>query len=531
MSSRKNNDGKETQPLLGSAINSDNGGPTGQQNVILPVAISLTAALAAVAFGYALGYTAPLHKIGTAPNVTQGTFPILGGGESVSDSTWSWFGSVINLGAMVGALVGAPCMDVLGRKGCIILSCVPMVVGFWMIFLASGSHGAIMLLGGRALSGIAVGLTSVSVPVYIAEIAPTHLRGGLGAVFQVGVVVGILYANLLCNIELSDPTKLYKTMAWIGTLLSSALFFFAMIMPRSPRWLVQKGRTQDAKNALRTLRGGNWDVDFEIDEIVRGKELAEAEGEASVKDLFSGPPGAAMAVSAGLMIFQQFSGINVVIFYVGTIFSMAGISNACVAAMMVAVVQVVVTVASCFIIDKAGRRSLLMVAGTGMAAMDIVLGVFFYEKDIKNSNPDGKAAITAVILYIAFFSIGLGAIPWLMMGELFPLKYRGTASSLATMLNWTLSFLVTETFKDLTDSALGTHGTFWLYSGVCCIGVLYVMTKVPETKGKTLEQIEDYFAGRDSGSSSDDNSGRGVVIVTAVISLAVAGVLIFLCLR
>ena len=185
--------------------------------------------------------------------------------------------------------------------------------------------------------------------------------------------------------------------------------------------------------------------------------------------------------------------------------------------------QLLITGLSCIIIDKSGRRALLMTAGVGMSSALVVLGFYFYEKN-HGGSPDGTVAIIAVVLYIAFFSLGLGAIPWLMMSEIFPLKTRSLAASAATMLNWTLSFAVTEAFPYLKEG-ITPEGTFWLFAGVCVIGVLFVLTSVIETKGKTLEEITEIF----EGTRKDEASGEGkkLVMITTAIMLVV-GLLLML---
>jgi len=231
-----------------------------------------------------------------------------------------------------------------------------------------------------------------------------------------------------------------------------------------------------------------------------------------------------------LMLFQQLSGINCVIFFSGQIFKSAGIQDSNTGALIVGIIQVVVTVISCFIIDMTGRRALLMTAGTGMTSALVVLGFYFFEKNKLDCTelhqcPNGTVAIVAVCLYVAFFSLGLGAIPWLMMGEVFPMKTRSIASSAATMLNWTLSFAVTEAFpylkKGITD-----EGTFWLFAGVCVIGVFFVLTCCPETKGQTLETIEKIIAGEIKDPSA--GQGTGLVLITAGICSVIAAVLMLL---
>lgn len=338
----------------------------------------------------------------------------------MNSDDWTWFGSLVNIGAMVGAVLGTPLLEMAGRKGTIILSTIPMIGGFWLIFLAGGASGVIELLVARVLTGISVGLCSVAVPTYIAEIAPPAIRGGLGSLFQLGVVLGVMQAYAVGDAFPADG-KLYRSMAWVGTIVASLLFVLALFIPKSPRWQTNKGNVEGARKTLRFLRGSQFDVDGEIVEMEESQAKADAEGKASISELFSGATLKALGVMTGLMFFQQLSGINSVIFFSGNIFAIAGLTNSSLASVILGVTQVLVTTFSCLIIDKAGRRALLMVAGIGMVGMLAVLGLFYFRHE-HGKDPNGIVAIVAVVGYIAFFSLGLGAIPWLMMSEVFPLK-------------------------------------------------------------------------------------------------------------
>lgn len=367
-------------------------------------------------------------------------------------------------------------------------------------------------------------------PVYISEIAPTHLRGGLGVINQLvrALAAGSLRYALLLILHVSpasmssSPTSSrspsspsspftkavtlgvliayaigmvvgWRDLAIVGAIIPAVLGLLSFFIPASPRWLFKRGRSDAAAAALERLRGSAFVIDGELGEIDQAvREDAANTERVSPADLFRGAAGRAMVVGAGLMIFQQFSGVNAVIFYSGSIFTAAGFSNANTASLIVSGVQVVVTGLSCFVVDKSGRRSLLMAAGVGMSASTGVLGYYFYQKQ-HDADVSGTIALVSVIVYVACFSFGLGAIPWLMMSEIFPVRVRGLASSFATMLNWSCSFLVTETFASM-NSSLTEAGTFWFYGGVCLLGVAFVLFYVPETKvrrhGRRREETE-----------------------------------------
>ncbi|KAF4730243.1 hypothetical protein FOZ63_000037 [Perkinsus olseni] len=205
-----------------------------------------------------------------------------------------------------------------------------------------------------------------------------------------------------------------------------------------------------------------------------------------------------------LQVLQQFSGINAIIFYQTSIFQAAGIDNRNEVALSVMAVQVGVTIIAVAIVDKLGRRVLLISAASGMCISAVCEGLFFYLSNVSGNQNVGWLAITAAYCYIASFSFGVGAIPWLIMAELFPDEVRALAASIATMVNWLCSFIVTHFLNQVTE-AITFYGVFWLFAGICLIMVLFVLFLVPETKGKTFEEIQAYFERRyrvGSGTSS-----------------------------
>eukprot|EP00045_Choanoeca_perplexa_P007224 m.63910 g.63910 ORF g.63910 m.63910 type:complete len:503 (+) comp13983_c0_seq1:423-1931(+) len=476
-------------------------------SVATPLTFSLLAALGALGFGYTLGFTSP---IGTD----------LQNDLKMSKSENDLFGSMVNVGAMVGALAGGFFLDFAGRKRSLFIAALPLCGGFVMIFL---SRNFIEALIGRILTGLGVGLVSVTVPVYISEIAPTELRGGLGSINQLGVTLGVLVSYAI-GMGVS-----WRPLALIGAAIPAGLAVLSIFFPASPRWLFSKGREEAAARTLSKLRGPGFNIDQEMGEIDEAISAAREANDVSFMDLFRGGAGKAMTVSLVLMLYQQFSGINVVIFYAGKIFKDADMPNANVPALIVSAVQVVVTAFAGSIIDKTGRRALLMSAGIGMASACAVLGYYFYEKE-QHNNPSGGIAVASVMLYIFCFSLGLGAVPWLMMSEIFPVRIRGLASSFATLFNWTCSFIVTETFNSMID-AMTEQGVFWFYGGVCIAGMLYVLFYVPETKGRSLEELERFFNGdKSAGNQHIDGAGTGgsIVKVAACLGMLYVGIVLII---
>eukprot|EP00051_Salpingoeca_urceolata_P005436 m.73231 g.73231 ORF g.73231 m.73231 type:complete len:508 (-) comp14328_c0_seq1:16-1539(-) len=500
----------EARPLL---INAGGGMSTASVSFVRPLVFSLIAALGPLAFGYSLGFTSPLQTVLEKEPAGDGF---------LTKSQNTFFGSQINIGAMIGAFLGGPILEILGRRRGIALACLPFAGGYLAIFWAKSV--AVLYLG-RILTGVGVGLVSLGVPVYIAEISPSEYRGGLGTINQLAVTVGVLLVYAIgLALDASKSTSHWHPLALIAAIIAGALFVLTFFIPATPRWLLSKGRRSEAERAVRSIQGPLADCENELRSIEQAIEESQKIGKASLSELFQGAAAKAMVIAFGLMLVQQFSGINVVIFFSGKIFSQAGFTNANLPALVVSIVQVIVTGISCLIIDKAGRRALLLMATIGMTASCIVLGYYFYLLD-HNQDPEGVIALVSVVLYIACFSLGLGAIPWLIMSEVFPMRVRGVAASLATLFNWTCSFIVTETFQSTID-AFTEAGTFWFYAAVCAGGALFVMAYVPETKGRTLEEIERYLGGDRSVMGNSQSSGQDLVKVSALLAMGFIGIVV-----
>eukprot|EP00048_Salpingoeca_helianthica_P015893 m.229221 g.229221 ORF g.229221 m.229221 type:complete len:497 (+) comp17699_c0_seq1:1102-2592(+) len=487
----------EKQPLLIQAHGEE---PTSLKR---PMLFTLIAALGPLAFGYTMGYTSP---VGDALKDSDH-------GLGLNTDQNSLFGSIVNVGAMVGALSGGVIADALGRTWAIRISTLPFILGFLFIYFAESFA---LLIAGRIACGVGVGIVSLAVPVYIAEIAPSSHRGALGAANQLSITIGIVivYAlGLVCK---------WRLLALIGAIIPGALLVLSFFLPRTPHWLVSKQRQDEARLSLLRLRGEakHVQVDLELQQIVESQAASSKES-ASITDLFRGATRRAMVVGALLMLYQQFSGVNAVFFFNSSIFEDAGVDNASVASLSVGAVQVVFTAISCVLVDRAGRRVLLMFAGIGISSACAILGYYFHMKD-HGHDISGVLAVLMVIAYVIFFSLGLGAVPWLMMSEIFPSRVRGLASSVATLINWSCAFIVTETFDSLKN-AITESGVFWFYGAVCIAGASYVLVGVPETKGRSLGQIEAYFEG-DTDAIPRDTSGQRLVAFTAIGGLIAVGV-------
>lgn len=390
--------------------------------------------------------------------------------------------SVVLIGAAVAALAGGRLSDRLGRRATLLLTSALFIVGALICALAPSPT---VLIAGRVIVGLGIGLASTTVPVYISEISPARSRGWLVSLFQLAITVGILGAYL---IDFSFAgSQSWRWMLGLAVVPGFLLGIGMLVMPETPRWLAQHRRTDQALRVLEKIRGGAH-VAEEFADIEATLVAAEERG--GLSDLFSPAVRPALIIGVGLAMFQQITGINTVIYYAPTIIRSSGIpsaSGAILATAGIGLVNVVMTVVSMWLIDRVGRRPLLLVGTGGMVVTLGALGLLF-----RTHLHGGSLAMFAVVIlmaYVAFFAIGLGPIFWLLISEIYPLKIRGGAEGIAAGTNWAFNFLVSLTFLSLIQS-LGPSDSFWLYGLLSVAAWFFCYALVPETKGRTLEEIE-----------------------------------------
>ena len=435
--------------------------------VYLATAIS---ALGGMLFGYDVG-------------VISGAILFIKKEFSLSPSLEEIVVSSVLLGSLLGAIAGGVLADRLGRRRLLIVTAIVFGLGAIGAALAPGTA---WLITARIVAGAAIGIASFVAPLYISEIAPVAIRGKLVSVNQVALTSGIVLSYLIDYAF--APFQAWRWMFALAAIPAGAFAIGLLFIPNSPRWLAARGRADQARAVLKRIRDPEQ-VEGELAEILNS--VAQQKGNWS--ELLGKPLRMAMIVGIGLAIAQQITGINTVIYYAPTIFKFAGLSSASVAILAsvgVGVVNVLLTLAAMQLIDRVGRRPLLLASLSGMALSLFVFGLAFSLPQFSGSL--GWIAVGSLMVYVGSFAVGLGPVFWLVLSEIYPLQIRGRAMSIGTIANWSANLIVALSFLTLTQ-VLGKSGTFWLY-GIVTVGAwFFAFYLVPETKGKTLEEIEAHF--------------------------------------
>ncbi len=389
--------------------------------------------------------------------------------------------SSVLFGAMLSSLLSGSLSDRLGRRQVMLIISALFIIG---TLIASLAPSVTLILLGRVIIGVAIGIGSYTAPLYIAEVAPKQLRGGLVSLNQLAITIGIL-ASYLIDFAFSDYAASWRWMFAFGLIPAVLLGLGMIFLPESPRWLIKNNLIAKATLTLQRLRN-KTDVKHELDEIKNSFNHQKT----AFREIFSAWVRPVLFLGAMLGFIQQVTGINTIIYYAPTIFQMAGFhdaSSSILATVGIGVVNVLATVFAIFYLDKLGRRPLLLTGIVGMGASLLCLAIVFYF--------NGQVsflrwiAMGCTFTFIISFAFSLGAILWLMVSEIFPLEVRGAAMGVAVFSCWFWNFAVSATFLSLLH-LLGPTLTFLMYTLMCVVSFLFCYYKVPETSGVTLEKIE-----------------------------------------
>lgn len=399
-------------------------------------------------------------------------------------------GSAI-LGCLIGVMISGGLSDRYGRKPLMITS---SLVFIWAAIGTGIVNSLSWFIAYRVLGGIAIGIASNLSPMYIAEVAPANVRGRFVSLNQLTVVIGILAAQLV-NWLIAEPIipgeeilqswngqMGWRWMFWAGGVPAVFFFLLIFIVPESPKWLGAQ-RQFDKSEKILTRIGG---IEYAKSEILALRASTSAIKEKiDFRLLFKGKMFKVVLIGMVIAAFQQWCGINVIFNYAQEIFSAAGygVSDILFNIVITGITNVVFTIVGMYTVDKLGRRSLLLFGAIGLTCIYSILGACYYFQI------SGIAVLVLVMLAIGCYAMTLAPITWVVISEIFPTRARGMAMAVSTFSLWTACFLLTYTFP-LLNSGLGAYGTFWLYGIICLLGFFFIKKNLPETKGKSLEEIE-----------------------------------------
>ncbi|MFC7395536.1 sugar porter family MFS transporter [Scopulibacillus cellulosilyticus] len=387
--------------------------------------------------------------------------------------------SSILFGCMIGAAFSGALSDRWGRRKVVILAAAVFCIGALGTALAPNTG---VLIAFRIILGIAVGSASTLVPMYLSEMAPASIRGALSSLNQLMIMTGILLAYVVNYIfSASEGWRWMLGLALIPALL---LLIGMIFLPESPRWLLKQGKDDQARSILNNMRKGAG-VEAEIKEIKLANEQANG-GLKNLKEKWVRP---ALIVGIGLAVFQQIIGCNTVLYYAPTTFTNVGLgaSAAILGTVGIGIVNVIVTAIAVAIIDKVGRKPLLLIGNAGMSIA--LFALVFVSKLMGAAGASGWVTVICLAVYILFFSLTWGPVVWVMMSEIFPLSIRGAGMGIGSVANWLANLVVSLTYPKLIE-LFGINTMFLVYGIMGILAFIFVSAKVSETKGKSLEQIE-----------------------------------------
>jgi SP family xylose:H+ symportor-like MFS transporter len=415
--------------------------------------------------------------------VISGALPFLR--EVFGLNAW-WEGFLtgsLALGCMVGCLVAGRLADSLGRKPALLTAAA--VFGVSSIGMAvSGSLSIFIAM--RFIAGIGVGMASMLSPLYIAEVSPAEIRGRNVSINQLTIVIGILITNLI-NYALADNgPEAWRWMFGLGAFPSLLFLVGVFWLPESPRWLIQQGKTSQGEAILERIGGPS----FAQTTVAAVQKSLTNQPNLSFKALLDPSVRPAVGVGIGLAIFQQLCGINVVFNYTSTIFETVGadLDRQLFETVAIGIVNLLFTLLAMRLVDKLGRKPLMLIGSFGLALLYVAIALL-----LKTGAAPGLLSIF-VLLAISIYATSLAPVTWVLISEIFPNRVRSVATSVAILALWGAYFVLVFTFPILAQ-LIGTYGPFWLYAGICLIGFWFIQRKVRETKGKTLEELEDVFIG------------------------------------
>lgn len=415
---------------------------------------------------------------------------------SITDIPWlqGWVMSSALLGCLIGVVVSGSLSDKYGRKYMMLLASVIFTLSAFGTGAAQTINQFILF---RIISGVGIGIASNISPMYLSEVSPPSVRGRFVAIYQLAIVLGILSAQIT-NWLIARPVIPgedilnswngqvgWRWMFWAPAIPSILYLILTFIVPESPRWLISKAKYEKATNIFSRIVDRQYAMELVVEVQRSTLEITE---KIKLSALFKGKMFRIAMIGIVIAILQQWCGINVVFNYAQEIFTAAGysVSDMLFNIVVTGVVNVIFTFVGMYTVDKLGRRSLMLVGTIGLSIIYIVLGAGYYFKF------EGMIMLILVVMGIACYAMTLAPVTWIVISEIFPTRIRARGMAISTFALWGASFVLTYTFPIL-NSSLGAYGIFWLYGFICVAGFLFIKKNLPETKGKTLEEIELFF--------------------------------------
>lgn len=450
------------------------------------ILISLIAGMGGYLFGYdwvVIGGAKPFYEIYF----------------SIADIPWlqGWVMSSALLGCLIGVIIAGVLSDRYGRKFMMILAAIV----FALSAIGTGAATSLnVFIVFRIISGIGIGIASNISPMYLSEVSPPDVRGKFVAIYQLAIVLGILSAQIM-NWLIAQPVipnediltswngqMGWRWMFWAPIIPSIIYLLLTFIVPESPRWLISKEKYGKATDIFARIVNRNYAEEL-VGEVQ--KSISHVTEKIPLSHLFKGKALKIAVIGITIAVLQQWCGINVVFNYAQEIFSAAGysVSDMLFNIVVTGIVNVIFTFVGMYTVDRLGRRSLMKIGTIGLAIIYAVLGAGYYFQ------LEGKIMLILVVMAIAFYAMTLAPVTWIVISEIFPTRIRAKGMAVSTFALWSASFVLTYTFP-LLNSALGAYGTFWLYGLISVGGYLFVKSYLPETKGKSLEEIEEVITGQ-----------------------------------
>ncbi|CAO1407562.1 unnamed protein product [Diamesa serratosioi] len=446
---------------------------SGDYKVLPQVLVTLAANGGAFIFGILLGWSAPV-----GPEITNKDYEF-----PVSTNEFAWIVSLIGIGGACSSILSGIVMRKLGIKRTILVFNIPILAA-WIILIFARS--SILLMLGRFFIGLSIGCYCYVLPIYIGEISSNEIRGSLLSTFQVFLNVGVVFVFIVGYFV---NLRVLNVICGILPVFYTISFLF---LPESPGILVRKNKIAKAEKSIQRLRGTKYDLRPEIEEIQMQQETIKKVKNSFAVEFKKKATFKAFIVIIGLFFFFQMSGIDAVTFYTTTIFIEAGVQlDPAVATITLGLMQVIANALSIIAVDRLGRKFLLILSSVGMFIGLIGIGIYF---SFKNGDPMALETykwlpLPSLSIFVISFSVGMGPIPFILLGELFSPDAKKVIAPIAQTMNFVMSFIIGLVYPFLTES-LGTGPTFYMFSGFTFLGILFTIFVIPETKGQSLVEIQ-----------------------------------------